>query len=238
MKVDILAIGAHPDDVELGCSGTLIKYIKMGKSAAVLDLTRGELGTRGTVQTRDEEAANSSNFLGLRFRKNLSLADGFFEYNRDNIIEIVKVIRYCQPEIVLMNAVNDRHIDHGKGAKLAADACFLSGLVKIETSYEGETQKAWRPRLCLHYIQDYYLEPDIILDISDHIDEKIKSIMMFKTQFYNPESKEPETPISGIEFLNFIKARAKDFARPIGTKYAEGFTSVKYLGVDNMFNLL
>lgn len=238
MKVDILAIGAHPDDVELGCSGTLIKSIRQGKRVGVLDLTRGELGTRGTIKTRDEEASNSADFLGLTFRRNLSLSDGFFEHNKTNLLEVIKVIRFCQPEIVLMNAVYDRHIDHGKGAKLAADACFLSGLTKIETSYEAKAQTAWRPRLSLNYIQDRYIKPDILIDISACIDEKVESILKFKTQFYNPDSEEPETPISSKEFMNFILARAKDFGRPIGAEYAEGFTSSRMLGVNDLFNLI
>lgn len=238
MKVDILAIGVHPDDIELACSGTILKHIDMGKKVGVLDLTRGELGTRGTAETRDEEAANASKILGISFRSNARMADGFFTHSQENLIKIIEVIRYCQPEIVLNNAIDDRHPDHGRAAKLVADACFLSGLVKIETKDKnGQPQEKWRPKSMYHYIQDYNLKPDFVIDITPFIDRKIESILAYKTQFFNPESKEPETPISSKAFLDFLYARSRDMGRPAGYKYGEGFNVSRIPGVTSLFEL-
>ncbi len=236
--VDILAIGVHPDDVELSCSGTLIKHIEKGYTVGLLDLTRGELGSRGTAETRDQEAADSSKILGAKFRENLRMADGFFQHNPENLKKIIRIIRAAQPKIVLTNAISDRHPDHGRAAKLTADACFLSGLLKIETvDNDGKPQKHWRPKVMYHYIQDYYQHPDFVVDITPYWDKKVEMIMAFKTQFYNPDSKEPETPISGLSFLEFIKARSRDYGRPAGYEFGEGFVKARYIGVDDLFDL-
>ncbi len=239
MKVDILAVGVHPDDVELACSGTLLKHIEQGKTVGLLDLTRGELGTRGTAETRDVEAAESAKLMGASFRKNLGMADGFFEHNRENLTKIIRAVRDCQPEIVLCNSIHDRHPDHGRSAKLVHDACFLSGLIKIETQdEEGDAQKAWRPKALYHYIQDYYIQPDFLIDITPYMEKKIELVLTFKTQFYNPDSKEPTTPISSKEFIEFLYGRGRDFGRPISVPFAEGFTSPKAIGVDSLFDLI
>lgn len=238
MKVDILAVGVHPDDIELSCCGTILKHIDMGKKVGILDLTRGELGTRGTAETRDEEAANAAKIMGVSFRKNARMADGFFTHSQENLLKIIEIIRFCQPEIVLNNAIRDRHPDHGKAAKLVSDACFLSGLVKIETKGEdGRTQEKWRPKAMYHYIQDYRLEPDFVIDITPYFEKKIKAIMAYKTQFYNPKSKEPETPISSKAFLDFLRARATDMGRPSGYHYAEGFMAGRTIGLKSLFDL-
>lgn len=238
MKVNILAIGVHPDDIELSCAGTILKHIDMGKKVGILDLTRGELGTRGTAETRDEEAANAAEILGISFRSNARMADGFFEHNQENLIKIIEVIRYCQPEIVLNNAIDDRHPDHGRAAKLVADACFLSGLVKIETKgKDGKAQEKWRPKSMYHYIQDYFLKPDFVVDITPFIEKKIESILAYKTQFFNPESKEPETPISSKAFMDFLYARGMDMGRPAGYRYGEGFNVSRVPGVKSLFEL-
>lgn len=238
MKVDILAIGVHPDDIELSCCGTILKHIDMGKKVGILDLTRGELGTRGTAETRDEEAANAAIIMGTSFRKNARMADGFFTHTQENLLKIIKVIRFCQPEIVLNNATSDRHPDHGRAAKLVSDACFLSGLIKIETKGEdGKVQEKWRPKAMYHYIQDYRLEPDFVIDITPYFEKKVKSILAYKTQFYNPESKEPETPISSKAFMDFLQARAVGMGRPAGYKYAEGFIAGRTIGLKNLFDL-
>lgn len=233
-KVDVLALAAHPDDVELSCSGTLVKLIKQGKKAAIVDFTRGELGTRGSADLRDKEAAKSSQILGLTARENLTLPDGFFELSKANKLTLITAIRKYQPEIVLANAVKDRHVDHGRGAKLAAEACFLAGLKKIETFQDGVPQAAHRPRLVLHYIQDYYQKPDVVVDVTDTWETKVASIKAFSSQFYDPESKEPETPISGEDFFSFLEARARDFGRPIGAIYGEGFTVQRPIGIEDL----
>lgn len=237
MKLDILAIGVHPDDVELSASGTLLKHIALGKKVGILDLTRGELGTRGNAELRTKEAMASAQILGIAVREQLQMADGFFENNETHLKQIIHIIRKYQPEIVLCNAISDRHPDHGRAAKLSADACFYSGLIKIETQDNGMMQPAWRPKAVYHYIQDYYIEPDFVVDISEHMNKKLESIMAFSSQFYNPNSTEPETPISGKQFIENVKAKATILGRMIGTEYAEGFTTTRYMGVENLFDL-
>lgn len=238
MKVDILAIGVHPDDIELSCAGTLLKHQSLGKTFGLLDLTRGELGTRGTAETRDQEAADAAEILGAAFRKNVAMADGFFTHTEENLRKIIQVIRYCQPSIVLNNATSDRHPDHGRASKLISDACFLSGLVKIESlDDDGNIQEKWRPQSVYNYIQDYYIKPDFVIDITPFVEKKTASILAYKTQFYNPESNEPETPISSKAFLDFLYSRWTEMGRPAGYKYAEGFTVNRILGVKNLFEL-
>lgn len=237
MKVDILAFAAHPDDIEISCGGTLLKHIAECYKVAIVDLTQGELGTRGTADTRREEASEASSLLGLSARENLKMKDGFFESSEENKLKIIAAIRKYQPKIVIANSVTDRHPDHGKGSSIVSEACFLAGLPKVETTQEGESQKAWRPEAIYHYIQDYYIQPDFIVDISDFIDQKIEVIKSFKTQFFDPNSKEPETPISGEEFFDFIKARAMQFGRLIKTKYAEGFTVEVPIKVEDITKL-
>ena len=233
MKVDILAIGAHPDDVELGCGGTIAKLLSDGKTVAVVDLTQGELGTRGTNLTRAEEAAEACRILGISSRENLKMKDGFLNNSEDYQMEIVKMIRKYQPEIILANAIDDRHPDHAKAAKLVSDACFLSGLVKIETSLNGENQKAWRPKQVYHYIQWKNITPDFVVDISDFMDKKIEACLAYKTQFYDPNSSEPMTPIATKDFLESLTYRAQDLGRLSGVNYAEGFTTEKLIALKN-----
>jgi bacillithiol biosynthesis deacetylase BshB1 len=238
MKVDILAIGIHPDDVELSCSGTLARHIAMGKKAGILDLTRGELGTRGNAQLRTAEAMKAASILGVEFRTQLNFSDGFFESNEQHIKVLIEQIRKHQPEIILCNAINDRHPDHGRAAKLVADACFYSGLVKIETVYDKQIQKPWRPKAVYHYIQDNYIHPDFVVDVTDFIEKKREAIMAFSSQFYDPDSKEPETPISTKEFQEVIYAKMSQWGRAINVRYAEGFTVNRYPGVNSLFDLL
>ena len=237
MKLDILAFAAHPDDVELSASGTLLKYIAEGKKVGIIDLTRGELGSRGTAATRTLEAENAGKLMGLSLRENLDLADGFFDDSFDSKMRIIQQIRKYQPDIVLANAMSDRHPDHGRAGKIVADASFLSGLVKIQSAEDGIPQAPFRPQLLLHYIQDHYLKPDIVIDVSDFIEQKIEVIKAFTTQFYDPNFDGPETPISGEDFFDFIKGRMMTLGRPIGAKYAEGFTCDRILGVDDLFDL-
>lgn len=237
MKLDILVLAVHPDDAELGCSGTILKHIALGKKVGIIDFTRGELGTRGTAETRDTEAADSARILGLHARENLGFRDGFFQNDEQHQLEIVKMIRKYQPEIVLTNALHDRHPDHGRAGDLANDACFLSGLSKIATELDGQAQQAWRPGLILQYIQDRYIKPDIIVDISPYFETKIASIKAFKTQFFNPDLDGPDTYISSPDFFESVIGRAREFGKSIGTTYAEGFTSRKLLGVDDLFHL-
>lgn len=238
MKLDILAFGAHPDDVELGCSGTIAKEISLGKKVGIIDLTRGELGTRGSVEIRNAESAKASAILGVSARENLDMRDGFFINDEAHQMKIIQMIRKYQPEIVLCNAIEDRHIDHGKGSKLVSDACFLSGLRKIETSLNGENQNAWRPKVVYHYIQWNNLEPDFAVDITGFMDVKMESILAYSSQFYNPNTNEPESPISSKNFLDSVKYRAQDLGRIIGTDFAEGFTVERYLAVNSLSNLL
>lgn len=237
MKLDILIFAVHPDDAELGCSGTILKHIALGKKVGIIDFTRGELGTRGTAETRDEEAAESAKILGLHARENLRFKDGFFKNDETHQLEVIKMVRKYQPEIILTNALHDRHPDHGRAGDLANDAIFLSGLIKIETVLDGVIQAAWRPRLVLQYIQDRYIKPDIIIDITDFMEQKEQAIRAFKTQFDSPDNKEPQTYISSPEFLDSVTGRAREYGKQIGVKYGEGFTSRKLLGVESLFDL-
>lgn len=232
MKIDILAFGAHPDDVELSCAGTLLKYQSQGKSIGIVDLTKGELGTRGTEETRREEAAAASEILGVSVRENLDLGDGWFEVNRSNIEKTIGAIRKYRPSVVLANAVRERHPDHERGAKLLIEACFLSGLRKIETFSDGVAQEPWRPKQLFHYIQYYHSTPDFIVDISEFQSKKLESILAYKTQFFDPDSSEPKTMISSQGFLDFIDARGREMGSAIGVKYGEGFTSETPISYD------
>ncbi|WP_298348552.1 bacillithiol biosynthesis deacetylase BshB1 [uncultured Dokdonia sp.] len=238
MKLDILAIGAHPDDVELGCGATIAKEIANGKKVGILDLTRGELGTRGSAEIRDVEAANAAEILGVSVRENIALADGFFVNDRESQLKIIEIIRKYQPEMVLCNAITDRHIDHGKGSKLASDACFLSGLKKIETIVEGKPQEKWRPKTVYHYIQWQNIEPDVVVDVTGFIDRKCESVFAYTSQFHDPNNKEGDTPISSKTFKDSINYRARDLGRLIGTEYGEGFTVERYAAVNSLFDLI
>ncbi len=237
IKLDILAFGAHPDDVELGCSGTIAKEISLGKKVGIIDLTRGELGTRGSAEIRDNEAKKAAEVLGISARENLGFRDGFFVNDEKHQLEIIKMIRKYQPEVVLCNAIHDRHIDHGKGSKLVSDACFLSGLRKIETELNGENQQAWRPKVVYHYIQWENIKPDFVVDISGFMQHKIDAVMAYDSQFYNPDSKEPISPITSKNFLDSVTYRAQDLGRLVGVDFAEGFTTERYLAVNSLADL-
>ncbi len=238
MKLDILAIGAHPDDVELGCGATIAKEISLGKKVGILDLTKGELGTRGSAEIRAVEAKNAAEILGVQIRENLAFADGFFKNDAENQLEIIKIIRKYKPEIVLCNAIDDRHIDHPKGSKLVSDACFLSGLRKINTTLNGITQEPWRPKNVYHYIQWKNLEPDFVVDVSGFIEKKVAAVLAYKSQFFNIDSKEPASPISSKNFLESITYRAQDLGRLIGVEFAEGYTSERYVAVNSLDKLM
>jgi len=233
MKIDILAIGAHPDDVELSCAGTLVVEKLNGKKVGVIDLTAGELGSRGDAETRKLEAAASSKILGLDVRENLYLKDGFFTNDEQSQRKLITAIRKYQPEIILCNAPEDRHPDHGKAAQLVSDASFLSGLIKIETDFNGELQTPWRPKYVFHYIQDRHLEPDFLVDITHTFDKKMASILAYKTQFYNKDIEGIETYISNPEFLEILKTHNKLLGKRIGVRFAEGFISKKNIGIYN-----
>ncbi|WP_369753523.1 bacillithiol biosynthesis deacetylase BshB1 [Flavobacterium sp. WC2409] len=237
MKLDILAFGAHPDDVELGCAGTILKEISLGKTVGIIDLTRGELGTRGSAEIRDSEANAAGKILGVSVRENLEMRDGFFVNDEKHQLEIIKMIRKYKPEIILCNAIDDRHIDHGKGSKLVSDACFLSGLMKIETVIDNEKQTAWRPKLVYHYIQWKNIEPDFVVDITGFTDKKIESILAYRSQFYDPDSNEPESPITSKNFLESLNYRSRDLGRLAGVDHAEGFTVERYLAVNSLGDL-
>jgi len=239
LKLDLLVLSVHPDDAELGCAGTILKHNALGKKTGIVDLTRGELGTRGSAEIRDKEAAESGRILGVAVRENLGIPDGFFENTKEYQLKIIEAIRKYQPEILITNAYHDRHPDHGRANKLVEDAAFLSGLRKIETSINGEPQEAWRPKQVLHFIQDNYIKPDILIDVTDFWDKKVESIHAFGSQFFNPDwsANEPQTYISSPDFIQVVEARAREFGKSIGVKYAEGFTSRKILGVDNLFDL-
>jgi bacillithiol biosynthesis deacetylase BshB1 len=237
-KVDILAFAAHPDDIELAASGTLMKHIADGKTVAIVDLTQGELGSRGTLETRFEEAQEASKIMGVSFRTNLKMPDGFFDFSESNKRLIIQQIRRFQPTIVLANAIEDRHPDHGRASKLVSEACFLAGLIKVETTWDGHAQKAFRPASVYHYIQDRHIEPDFIVDVTDFVVRKFECIKAYKTQFFDPNSTEPQTPISGEEFLDVLKGRMQFLGRTIGTKYAEGFTVERQIGVQSFFDLI
>lgn len=238
MKLDILAFGVHPDDVELSCGGTLMVEIRNGKKVGVIDLTRGELGTRGTADTRKEEAANAAKILGVHLRENLCMRDGFFKNDEEHQIQVIKKLRQYQPEIVICNAINDRHPDHGRSSKLISDSCFLAGLMKIETEFEGEKQLAWRPKHVFHYIQDRYYEPDFLFDISDVFEQKLESIKAYTTQFYNPELDEPQTYISTPAYFETIISRHKMFGKRIGVDYAEGYITEKRIGIKSFDGII
>jgi bacillithiol biosynthesis deacetylase BshB1 len=238
MKIDLLAFAAHPDDVELTCSGTLMRHKDLGYKIGIVDLTAGQLGTRGTAASRAEEAAEASKILGLDVRENLGMEDGFFVNDQAHQLKVIAAIRAYRPDVVFCNAVRDRHIDHGRGASLVSDSCFLSGLAKIETFRDGNKQEPWRPKTVYHYIQDRYIEPDFVVDISDYYERKMAGILAYKTQFYTGDSDLPQTPISSRDFLDFLEGRARDFGRSIGVKFAEGFTVERTPGVKDVFDLL
>ena len=235
MKLDILAIGSHPDDVELGCSGTLIAEIKRGKKAGIIDLTQGELGTRGTIETRYQEAADAAKIIGVTARENLKMRDGFFRNDEEHQLQLVKIIRKYQPEIVIANILEDRHPDHGRGGWLAYDACFFSGLRQVKTIGEdGSEQERWRPKILLHYIQDRFYEPDIIVDISDVWEQRMEAIRAYRTQFLPDGSSDPQNYISSPEFMESLTARARSLGKRIGVKYGEGFLSKKSIGIKSL----
>ncbi len=236
MKLDILVFGAHPDDAELGAGATIAKEIANGKKVGIIDLTRGELGTRGTVTIREKEAMEASAILGLSLRENLGFSDGFLVNDKQHQLVLIEVLRKFRPDIVLCNAIEDRHIDHAKAAVLVSDACFLSGLVKIETTVTGKglPQEPWRPRQVYHYIQWKNLEPDFIVDVSGHIETKMKAIAAYASQFYDPASTAPETPISSKNFTESVAYRARDLGRLVGVEYGEGFTVERCIAVDRL----
>lgn len=236
--VDILAFGAHPDDVELSCAGTLIKHIKLGYSVAIVDLTRGELGTRGSAELRDKEAAEAAEIMGVKYRENLNMRDGFFVNDEQHQFAVARMIRKYKPRVVFCNAIEDRHPDHGKASKLVSDACFIAGLVKVKTELEGVEQTAHRPTSVYHYIQDRYLKPDVLVDISDEMEQRMNAIKAYSSQFYNPDSVEPGTAISSKEFMQMLESRPAEWGRIIGVKYAEGFTVERLIGVENIFSIM
>jgi N-acetylglucosamine malate deacetylase 1 len=239
MHVDILAFGVHPDDVELGCSGTLLAAIAEGKKVGIIDLTQGELGTRGTIETRYTEASAAAALLGVHVRENLKMRDGFFTNDEAHLLQIITTIRTFTPQIILCNAPDDRHPDHGRSAKLVSDAAFLAGLRKIETkNADGSLQKAYKPAYVFNYIQDKFLQPSFVVDISKHIDKKIDAILCYSTQFHNPNLNEPQTYISSPQFLESVKARALMLGKRIGVQYAEGFISEKMLGIHSFSHLI
>lgn len=236
-KLDILVFAAHPDDAELGCSGTIAAHVAKGYKVGIVDFTKGEMGTRGTPETRIQESEEAAKILGLTARENMGFKDIYFKDDEAHQHELIKIIRKYQPDMVLANAVSDRHPDHGKGSSLATNACFMSGLRKIETSLDGKSQEPWRPKFVYHYIQNNYIEPDFIFDISEFWDTKVASIMAFKSQFYDPTNQEPASFISSPEFLPFIESRARELGHRIMTKYGEGFTVERFIGVDDLFDL-
>ncbi|MFK5879856.1 MAG: bacillithiol biosynthesis deacetylase BshB1 [Flavobacteriaceae bacterium] len=238
MKLDILAIGAHPDDVELSCSATIAKEISLGKKVGILDLTRGELGTRGSAEIRTKEATDAAKIIGVSVRENLDFADGFFVNDKKHQLEIIKIIRKYKPEIVLCNAIDDRHIDHPKGSKLTSDACFLSGLRRVKTELNGITQEEWRPEKVYHYIQWKNIEPDFVVDVTGFMDIKIASVKAYKSQFYDPNSKEPVSPITSKNFIDSVLYRAQDLGRLIGAEYAEGYTVERPVAIKSLDNLI
>jgi bacillithiol biosynthesis deacetylase BshB1 len=238
MKLDILAVGVHPDDVELGCSGTLMKHIDLGYKAGILDLTKGELGTRGNVKTRMKEVGVATKLMKLHVRQSLNFADGFFTNDKKHQLEVIKIIRHYRPTIVFANAIHDRHPDHARSATLVRDACFLAGLPKVQTTYKGVKQQAFRPKAVYHYIQALHVEPDFVIDITDYFERKMEVIKAFKSQFFDPNSKEPNTFISSPQFLEFVRSRAIHFGVPSGMQYAEAFTTNRTLGVEDVTKLL
>lgn len=238
MKLDILVIGAHPDDVELGCGATIAKEISLGKKVGILDLTRGELGTRGSAEIRNKEAIAAADIFGVAVRENLNFADGFFVNDKEHQLEVIKILRKYRPKIVLCNSIDDRHIDHGKGSSLVSNACFLSGLRKIKTEVDGVEQDFWRPEHVYHYIQWKNIDPDFVVDVSGFMDIKMKAVLAYGSQFFDPNSKEPSSPISSQNFLESIKYRAQDLGRLIGVEYAEGFTVERFVAVKKLDDLI
>ena len=238
MKLDILAIAAHPDDVELSCSGTILRHIDMGHKVGLLDLTRGELGTRGTPEIRIVEANEAARIMGATVRENLGMADGFFTHSQENILAIAQVIRHYQPDIILANALNDRHPDHARAAKLTSDACFFAGLVRVETIRDGEVQQPWRVKNIYHYTQDFApTHVDFVVDITPYMEKKIECVQAFRSQFYDPNSTAPETPISTKAFLDFLYGRARHYGRAIGAEFGEAFQTPRTPGVKDLFQL-
>jgi bacillithiol biosynthesis deacetylase BshB1 len=238
LKLDILVLPVHPDDAELGCAGTILKHIALGYQVGVVDLTQGELGTRGSAEIRATEAAAAAEILDLTIRENLGLPDGFFENTRAHQLQVITAIRKYQPEIVITNAYHDRHPDHGRASDLVQASAFLSGLKKIETYDNGELQKEWRPKQLLHFIQDNYIKPDILVDITPYWEKKVESIRAYGSQFFNPQwPEEQQTYISSSDFVPGIEARAREFGKSLQVTYAEGFTSRKIFGVDDLFKL-
>ena len=237
VKLDLLVIAAHPDDAELGCGGTIAKHLAGGKKVGIVDLTRGELGTRGTAEIRDAEAAEAAKILGLSARENLGLADGYFQNAKADQLKVVEAVRKYQPEIVLANAIYDRHPDHGRASELIYDACFLAGLPKVETTLDGKSQMAWRPKAIYHFVQSRSLTPDIVIDISEFWDVKMKSVLAYKSQFHDPNSKEPSTFISSPQFLKMVESRAVEYGQIIGVPYGEGYTIRKAIGVKSFFDI-
>jgi bacillithiol biosynthesis deacetylase BshB1 len=238
LKLDILVLAVHPDDAELGCGGTILKHIALGHKVGIVDLTRGELGTRGSAEIRAQEAVAAAKVLGLSVRENLGLADGFFKNDQEHQLKVIAAIRKYQPEIIITNAYHDRHPDHGRANELVEASAFLSGLRKIETELDGKLQQEWRPKLVMHFIQDNYIKPDILIDVTDYWDKKIESIQAYGSQFYNPDwQEEHQTYISSAEFYPIVESRAREFGKAIQVKFAEGFTSRRLLGVDNLFSL-
>jgi len=238
MKLDILAFGSHPDDVELGAAATIAKEISLGKKVGIIDLTQGELGTRGSKELRKKEASKAADILGVSVRKNLEFSDGFFTYDDEHLLKVVKNIRKYQPDIVLCNAADDRHPDHGKGSKLVSDACFLSGLQKISTKFDNKFQKQWRPKLVYHYIQWKNTSPDFVVDVTGFMEVKMNAVMAYSSQFYIPNSKEIETPISTKNFIDSIEYRSRELGRLIGVDHAEGFTVERFVAVSSLGKLM
>lgn len=238
MKVDILAFAAHPDDIEISAAGMLMKHIDMGKTVAIVDLTQGEMGSRGTIDTRYAEAKKASDIMGVSQRVNLKMKDGFFEISQANKLLIIEQIRYFQPTVVLANSVSDRHPDHGRASQLVSEACFLSGLIKVETTLNGVNQTQWRPKSVFHYIQDRYIKPDFVVDITPYADRKIAALKAYETQFFNPNNTSTNTPISGENFFEFLKGRWREYGRDIGVDFAEGFTIERSIGVNDITDLL
>jgi bacillithiol biosynthesis deacetylase BshB1 len=239
MKLDLVVLAAHPDDAEMSCGGTIASAIAQGKKVGIIDFTRGELGTRGTPEIRAAESAAASKILQISARENLGFRDGFFKNDEDHQMKLIAALRRYQPDVVLANAIEDRHPDHGKGAALAVDSCFYSGLRMIQTfNFDGKPQNAWRPKAVYHYIQDRFIKPDLVVDISSFWDKKEASIRAYKSQFHDPNSTEPESYLTSPEFLDFLKARSQEMGHMIGSSYGEGYTKTKPIGIKDLFGLI